>query len=761
MSFAHSIVKPLNGVPVLHVDGAPLHGMTATSCAFNDPAVVRDFTASGVEIMMIWIEIGIKCWKGHGQYDWTYAEEKLRHFADNSGGTKWIIRLRLGLLDRWWAHAHPTEVHNPPEEDALKPGQTLSVCNIASPVWAESACEIVRAFVAWLKDTEWAPRIVGFMVNAGSTEEWLVFDVDRTTRGQYHPVYTREFRRWLRAKYHDSVDELRASWTTREAIPAGREVTFETANCPGGHHRKGSHIWGPYSLRDPGEDQCAVDYYRFLNETLAEHLVAICRTAKEAAGSPVVCGGFHSYLWWETGVYSYTQEYGHTLIQVLNESPWVDFVSDITSYDCRYPGGPSGYLGLPHSLNINNKLHYTEVDLRTVAGLPKKWREAWKAADTAEIPAHESEPVIPEKVWNWNNGYCGRDEEEQMALLQREHMHNLITGTPYWWFDIGSHHYQEPWTIRGLRQLSDIGKEAVHWDRRTIAEVAFVCSEDTPMHQASMNGELLRFELESAHGLLVDLCTRKWGLAGVPFDTYELHDLANPAFPGEQYKLIVFVNCAVVSDKAAAGIRRWQNSGRAMLWTYAADVYHGKRIAPELSESVTGIRLGWRKQRQNIHVCVKGAHPLCRGGKALDFGTEGSVGPVFFADDPQATVLGTMRDGGEPAFALRDHGAWKSLYLAMLNFGPALFRNIARFAGVHVWCESDDVVYANRSILCLHTATGGPKTVKLPAPAHVTNLWTGRRSAKPVQSVRVDGPHFRTYAWKTDYVQPPATGAPP
>ena len=754
MPFAEARVLALNGVPVLHVDGQPLHGMTATSCAFQDPAVVRDFTASGVEIMMIWIEIGIKCWKGHGRYDWTYAEEKLRHFAANSGDTRWLIRLRLGLLARWWAHEHPAEVHNPPGGTDGRPDPDLAVANIVSPIWLEGACEIVRAFVSWLKETEWAPRIVGFMLNAGSTEEWLLFDVDRTTRGQYHPVYTCEFRRWLRARYHDRVDELRAAWTTREAIPAGREVTFETAACPGGHQRKGSHIWGPYSLRDPGEDSCVIDYYRFLNETLARHLIALCRTAKEAARTPVICGGFHSYLWWETGVYSYTQEYGHTLIQILNASPWIDFVSDIASYDCRYPGGPSGYLGLPQSLNLNNKLHYTEVDLRTVAGLPKQWREAWKAADTAAIPARQSEPVIPEKVWNWNNGYCGRDEEEQLALFQREHIRNLITGTPYWWFDIGSHHYQEPWMIRGLRQLSSLGREAVHWDRRSLAEVAFVCSEETPMHQAAMNGELLRFELESAHGLLIDLCTRRWGLAGIPFDTYELHDLAHPAFPGEQYKLIIFVNCAVVSEAAAAGIRRWQNNGRALLWTYAADVYHGTRIAPEQAEAVTGLRLGWRQQRQNIRVLVKGAHPLCRGGRALDFGTEGSVGPVFFADDPQATVLGTLRDGGEPAFALRDHGAWRSLYLAMLNFGPDLFRNLARFAGAHVWCGSDDVVYANRSILCLHTATGGPKTVRLPAPAYVTDLWTGRRSARPVQTVRVDGPHFRTYAWRTEYVAP-------
>ena len=753
MPFANSTVKQLNGVPVLHINGEPIHGMTATSCAFDDPAVVRDFTASGVEIMMIWIEIGVNCWKGEGKYDWTYAEKKLRFFAEHSGDTRWIIRIRLGLLARWWAEEHPSEVHNPPGKNDGADSK-LSVANIVSPVWLEGVITLVRAFVAWLKDSEWAPRVIGFMLNAGATEEWLPFDVNETARGVYHPVYQREFRVWLRKHYGNDAAKFRAAWTSPD-YGAGENITFETASCPGGLMRKGSHIWGPFSLRDPAREQAAIDYYLFLNETLADSLIAICHAAKEAAQTPVICGGFHSYLWWESGACSYIQEYGHGLIQRLNESPWVDFVSDIASYDCRYPGGPSGYLGLPHSLNLHGKLHYTEVDLRTPAALPQKWRDAWAAASDdakAAVPVRRSAPIIPDMVWNWNCGCCGRDMPEQIALLQREHYHNLVTGTPYWWFDIGSHHYQAPELIDALAKLSAIGRQAVAWDRRGVAEVAFICSEDTPMRQAAMNGELLRFEKESEHPLLLDLCAREWGLAGVPYDTYELHDLAHPDFPGDRYKLLIYVNCACVSPAAAAGVRRWQNAGRVHLWTHAADVYHDRAIAPALSESTTGIRLGWRNERRNIRVIpdASSSHPLCENAAALAFGTEGSLGPVFFADDPRALTLGTLRDTGEPAFALREHAGWRSLYLSMHNFGAELFRNIARFAGAHIWSDTNDVIYANRSLLCLHTATAGAKIISLPAPAFVTDLQTGIRSSAPVGEIRLDALRFRTYAWKCD-----------
>lgn len=753
MPFASTVARKYNGVQTLFVEGEPIHGMTATSCAFDDPQVIRDFTASGVEVMMIWIEAGIECWKGPGVYDWSYAERKLRLFEENSGGTRWLIRIRLGLLARWWAHAHPSEVHNPPGASGDGPEPQFAVANIVSPVWLEETRRMVADFVRWLEGTRWANRIIGFMLNAGSTEEWLIFDTAETSRGNYHPVYTREFRRWLRAKYGGDESRLRAAWC-RAASFDGPAPTFDTAECPRGHLRKGSHIWGPYSLRDPVSDQAAIDYYEFLNATLADALISFCRAAKEAASVPVVCGGFHSYLWWEQGGYSYIQEYGHALVQRLNESKWVDFVSDITSYDARYPGGASGYLGLPACLNLHGKLHYTEVDLCTVSSLPTKWREAWKKADASSIPPRRSSPAIPERVWNWDCNYCGRDEAEQLAVFQREHAHNLITGTPYWWFDIRSRGYREKWMVEGLSRLSAIGRDAIGRDRSSIAEVAFVCSEDTPLRQASMTGELIRFELESCHNLLLDVANRKWGLAGVPIDTYELHDLAHPDFPGGQYKLIVFVNCACIPPDAAEGVKRWQGGGRTLLWTYAADAYRRPSLdslAPG-AEELVGMRLGWKCERRNIHVEIaQGEGALSAIAPAHSFGTEGSIGPVFFADDPEAKALGTLRDGGETGFALRDHGTWKSMYLAMHCFGAGLLREIARFAGAHVWCESGDVVYANRSMLCLHTAENGPRTISLPAPAVVTDLWSGEASAGPVTEIVSRDPRYRTRIWRTEY----------
>ena len=65
--------------------------------------------------------------------------------------------------------------------------------------------------------------------------------------------------------------------------------------------------------------------------------------------------------------------------------------------------------------------------------------------------------------------------------------------------------------------------------------------------------------------------------------------------------------------------------------------------------------------------------------------------------------------------------------------------------------SSDDVIYANRSLLCLHTASQGAKQLRLPQPAVVTDLWTGQQSEGPVTALELTTPAYRTFAWHTNY----------
>jgi hypothetical protein len=70
---------------------------------------------------------------------------------------------------------------------------------------------------------------------------------------------------------------------------------------------------------------------------------------------------------------------------------------------------------------------------------------------------------------------------------------------------------------------------------------------------------------------------------------------------------------------------------------------------------------------------------------------------------------------------------------------PAGFwRNAARLAKAHVWCETDDVLVASREIVALHSIAPGDKTIRLPRPSRVVDLITGNEVAAKTEEIRFE-----------------------
>jgi len=78
---------------------------------------------------------------------------------------------------------------------------------------------------------------------------------------------------------------------------------------------------------------------------------------------------------------------------------------------------------------------------------------------------------------------------------------------------------------------------------------------------------------------------------------------------------------------------------------------------------------------------------------------------------------------------LKQEADWASFYSAAPNLPPGLLREVARYAGVHIYTEHDDVLYADRGFLALHTVRGETKTVRLPHPADVWEVFSNRQVA--------------------------------
>jgi len=126
------------------------------------------------------------------------------------------------------------------------------------------------------------------------------------------------------------------------------------------------------------------------------------------------------------------------------------------------------------------------------------------------------------------------------------------------------------------------------------------------------------------------------------------------------------------------------------------------------------------------------AHPLTAGLKAdTVIGGPLAYGPALYPKDGK--VLGTAwtKQGRNYAglsvksFGRGARGAstgkeplgggdWVSVFTTAVPIPADLWRNLARYAGAHVYAESNDILMADGSIVALHSIQSGPKRLALP-----------------------------------------------
>jgi hypothetical protein len=127
-------------------------------------------------------------------------------------------------------------------------------------------------------------------------------------------------------------------------------------------------------------------------------------------------------------------------------------------------------------------------------------------------------------------------------------------------------------------------------------------------------------------------------------------------------------------------------------------------------------------------VPVSGDHPLHRALASLDLqrvGPDGDLAPLFRVTDPLAVPIGVDPAGGGVTFALKHLGTWTSVYAPSSLLPPEVYRALAVEAGVHVFNDRSDALYANRSFVCVHADGAGRRTVRFPSRGRLTDLMTG------------------------------------
>jgi hypothetical protein len=315
------------------------------------------------------------------------------------------------------------------------------------------------------------------------------------------------------------------------------------------------------------------------------------------------------------------------------------------------------------------------------------------------------------------DGY-GRAEtlDESVALLQRNFAEVLTRGQGAWWCAGATNvdPVREPAFGPLLRRFQELGAWAQGLDRRPSAEIAVFVDDESLLYQSVRNDLDVPLIFQQ----------RLWGLPrlGAPADYYLLQDLIEGRL--KEYKLYVFLNAFRLDRARRDALKQQvQRDGRVALWIYASG-YIAERPALENMTDLTGFRFfaGEHAWGPMVHI-VDYTHPITRElSQDLFWGTNSRIAPVFHVADPEARVLGHAvyaQGRCRPGLAVKEHAGWTSVYSAAPNLPPAVLRGVARHAGVHVYSDAGDVVYASPHLLSVHTVAGGERRLALPEAAEV------------------------------------------
>ena len=717
-------VRQHNGTPTLFLDGQPTfahyHWLTAPvkPDELTNETAIKEFARSGIHLIAFDVGTGTE-WTGPApgrsdHFDFSSLDGRLRRLlkADPDALIHFRIYMEMG---EWWNERYP-------EEREITDDGEMQNQSYASIVWREEAKDYLRKLVDCLGRTGFADRIIAYQVEAGVCGEWIKnkSSMERHCADFSEPM-RRRFRAWLRRQYGDDVAALRSAW-----VDSG--VTFETAEVPSGDEQR---LTKHYHFRDPATERQVVDYYENLADLSAEVVIDLCSTVKEATDGNALAGAFYGYLTeisWNDAFFgdpavesewSTYQRSGHLGLRKVLDSPAVDFIVSPYSYAFRGIGGDGLAMPPSESLRRAGKLYIYEEDSRMHNRFDPDGR---------------------------NYAF-----EHATAIHQRNFAYVLTRGLGVWWFiDNPPGKYLEwqksepefhPW----LERFHALGEWAFSLDRAPQAEVAVLLDDESMFYE----------DIRNTLSLPLIWHQRHQGLArfGAPYDIYLLQDFIDGRLP--PYKLYIFLNAFHLDARRRDGLTsEIRQDGRVALWIYAPG-YLGEDPSIDHMTELTGFSfercdISWGPFMR----ATRFDHEItCSVPPDLFWGTNNSIGPLFHVADDDAVELGQVvyaLGRCKPGLCIKEFEKWRSIYCAAPNVPAPVLRGVARYAGVHLYSDSGDVLHANRELLAVHTLPGGIREYRLDRKVEVIyDLYNKKIVARNTDRFEVTHDPISTSLWYT------------
>ena len=546
----------------------------------------------------------------------------------------------------------------------------VSAGPLGSDIWLKAQTQMIHDLVTHLENSPAGKHIYGYLIGGGQSAEWYWPASVYGGIPGFSEGTRKSFRNYLKDKYKTNA-ALQKAWNDPK-------VTFATADVPSAAERQLQHFG---VFQDPQKAAKYMDFRRYQTARTLHHIKSATETVKKACNNRKVTVIYSGYdLPVTAGKLFHSGLCGSWDVMQM---PSVDMICTPIDYSTRRRGQTGLRVNaFDGSARLAGKILWQEDDPRTHLCL---YLDGSRSADLAET----------------------------IEAQRRSASQAITRGTAVWWllFDNAWMHQQQ--IISALQQNVRLTREAIKKDRRPTAQAALIFDEESHFYLSNNRNPLLYWHTWGTYQHAVS--------SGAMFDYYYQNDMLKKEMP--DYKLYIFLTPyamdKVKREKIQAKLAR---SGAVAVWCYAPGFFDGSRGSVENMKKLTGFNFKMVRSKAKVTA------PAARvPGFGFIPGASYAVDPQFYVTDKSLISTG---NGG--VFAAKDMGKWRSVY----SFMPLTryhLRALCNYAGVHLYSDTDDELFANTSYVMLHTRKGGDKVIRLPKGKYnVTELYTGKKLGKGV-----------------------------
>ena len=418
---------------------------------------------------------------------------------------------------------------------------------------------------------------------------------------------------------------------------------------------------------DPAQDKEAIEYWRFHHELIADTILYFAKEAQSIIKHKKLLGVYFGYLFELDGERLWND--AHLAYEKVFLSDDIDMISSPSSYAHRKHSDTSAFMVTYDTLALHDKLYYLEFDHIT--------HLAPQYIDGFAIPGFDSQFA---------------NEQETIDVMRRDFMLCVTKGAGLWWFDMFEGWFYSETMMNEVKAMIEISKKLAQIPNKSVSEIAVFAEGESLLYtdkNADINTDCLGLQRE--------------GLArmGAPYDLYSIADIDN--IEHDNYKLYIFLNAFKMSEKTREVLKKKiKVQNKTVLWIYAPDYIHNEAVSTKYISEMTGMDICLLSQEE---VTVD-----------VDFGDRGEVSNSYGCSKPQKTmfyaenadeVWGRYRNSKKAALACKKLGDFNSIYSGAGNIPGNVLKNIARFAGVHIYGTGNDAIFVSEKLIGVYPEKEG------------------------------------------------------